>query len=138
MSLINKINENLNEKTSILIISLLIIVTTTLIILGSRYTLNKTSKNNKLQDKEILKKVYEDGNGNNWDIKYKENWNNDDTKLSEWNGVETGFSNGQEHVLELIMRGNRNFTGNYYLLYIIYFNLLILNYLFYLITRFIS
>lgn len=107
---------NLNEKNSLILITILILITSSLIFYYTKYSLKKN--NLKLEDKEILKKIYENSNGNNWDIKYKENWLNNECKLGDWAGIETGFSNGNEHVLELIMRGNRNFTGLFLFLFI--------------------
>lgn len=99
-----------DEKTTIAMISVMILVTTVVIVLGTRYILKK-SQNSQVNDRKVLKSIYDQNNGPNWDIKYSENWCKDDCKLGEWAGIEAGFANGHEHVLELIMRGNRNFTG---------------------------
>lgn len=99
------------EQLTILAITLMVIVTSIVVLFGVRFLVNRSQQSDKANDRKVLRAVYENGGGNNWDIKYSENWCKDDCKLGEWAGVEAGFANGHEHVLELIMRGNRNLTG---------------------------
>jgi hypothetical protein len=99
------------EQLTVLGITVMVIITSVVLLFGVRFLVNRSQQSNKANDRKVLKSVYESGGGNNWDIKYSENWCKDDCKLGEWAGVEAGFANGHEHVLELIMRGNRNLTG---------------------------
>jgi hypothetical protein len=101
---------DMNENVTIALITFLVIVTTTLFYLGTRYAFKKASLV-RVPDREVLKAVYDAGGGPSWDAKYSENWCKNDCKLGEWAGIEAGFANGHEHALEVIMRGNRNFTG---------------------------
>lgn len=100
----------LGESSSIIIISTLVVATGIACYFGASYIL-KRSLLLRVKDRDILKGIYSAGGGSSWDVKYSENWCKSDNKLSDWAGVEAGFSNGQEHVLELIMRGNKKFTG---------------------------
>jgi hypothetical protein len=99
----------LSEQATIALVTSLVIITSIFMFIGTRYVLR--SKTAKINDRKVLKQVYDAGGGPNWDIKYSENWCKEDCKLGEWAGVEAGFANGHEHALELIMRGNRNLTG---------------------------
>ena len=104
---------SLGETTSILIISTLIIATTITFYFGTTYILKKAALI-RVPDREVLKAVYDAGGGPSWDAKYSENWCKSDKKLSEWAGIEAGFAHGHEHALEVIMRGNKKFTGMLY------------------------
>ena len=100
----------LGETSSIIIISTLIIATSVSCYFGTTYILKKASLI-RVPDRDILKAVYDAGGGPSWDAKYSENWGRSDKKLSEWGGIEAGFAHGNEHALEIIMRGNKKFTG---------------------------
>ena len=125
MSFVDDFKDYLTEENTLIAITVLVIFTTTLIYFYTRYSLKKP-QTQKIDDKMILKEIFKVHNGINWEPKYKENWGKDDCNLSEWSGIETGFSNGNEHVLELIMRGNRNFLGLFSFLFFFIDILLIL------------
>jgi hypothetical protein len=114
-----------HEQLTVLAITLMVVLTSIVLLFGIRFLMKRSQQSSQVNDRKILKAVYESGGGNNWDIKYSENWCKDDCKLGEWAGVEAGFANGHEHVLEFIMRGNRNLTGLPLTLYALFFSSLI-------------
>mmetsp|Transcript_22546 Transcript_22546/g.32954 ORF Transcript_22546/g.32954 Transcript_22546/m.32954 type:complete len:350 (-) Transcript_22546:153-1202(-) len=100
---------SIGETESIALITGLVILVSALFFFAATYAM-KTSKS-RTPDRDVLKGVFETGGGPNWEVKYSENWCKAEKSLGEWAGIEAGFANGEEHVLELIMRGNRMFTG---------------------------
>jgi hypothetical protein len=102
--------EALGENSAIFMIGTLVIATTIACYFGATYILKRSSLLG-VKDRDILIAIYNAGGGSSWDVKYSENWCKSDNKLADWAGIEAGFSNGHEHALELIMRGNKKFTG---------------------------
>jgi hypothetical protein len=106
--------EALGESSSIVIITTLVIATTILCYFGTTYILAKASLI-RVPDRDVLKSVFNSCNGSSWDLKYSENWCKSNTKLADWAGIEAGYANGHEHALEVIMRGNKKFSGMFIL-----------------------
>lgn len=71
------------------------------------------SKSRRTSDRKVLTEVFDNCGGVQWESKFKENWNTEDLALREWSGVESGVVDGEERVLEIIMRGNKNFIGKF-------------------------
>lgn len=103
---------NIDFTSPIFITSVLVIVITIMIFIFAKL-LKKSNSQNVEPDRAALVKIYKNAGGDSWDKKYSENWLKEDAPISTWAGIEGGFSNGSEHVLEFIMRGNKHFTGNF-------------------------
>lgn len=67
----------------------------------------------KVSDRKILVEVFDNGGGVKWEEKFRKNWNSEDVPLSEWSGVESSIVDNEERVLEIIMRGNKDFVGKF-------------------------
>lgn len=86
--------------------------TVIVLLLGIFFAFYKV-KSNKVSDRNVLTEIFDNGNGAQWEAKYKENWHVDNAPLRDWAGIEASNSKDEERVLEIIMRGNRNFTGKF-------------------------
>jgi hypothetical protein len=82
------------------------------ILLGALLTYSKM-KPKKVQDRKVLTEIFDNGGGVQWEQKYKENWNKEDMALGNWAGIDAGNVDNEERVLEIIMRGNKNFIGKF-------------------------
>jgi hypothetical protein len=101
--------ENFDFKSPTVIIAVLVVFATIVLIVITK----KAKKSYSIVDPDrlVLEKIYKTAGGSNWDIKYSENWLKSDAPIGTWAGIEGGFANGKEHVMEFIMRGNRQFIG---------------------------
>ena len=87
-----------------------VVIVLTIVFLSVTAYLYKQASTRRLPDRDVLQRMYKEGNGEKWEAKYSSNWLQP-CPISQWAGIEGGIANGNEHVLEILMRGNRNFTG---------------------------
>ena len=96
------------NMTSMMMTGVVIILT--IVFLSVTAYLYKKASTRRLPDREVLQRMHKEGNGDKWEAKYSANWLQP-CPISQWAGIEGGIANGNEHVLEILMRGNRNLTG---------------------------
>jgi len=93
--------------------SILKIAATLIVIAIGAFIIFSKLKTKKVSDRKVLTDIFDNAGGLQWESKYTENWNAEDKPLSQWAGIEAGVTNDDERVLEIIMRGNRNFIGKF-------------------------
>lgn len=103
--------EAIDVKSPTFIIAIVVVIASIIIAVIARKM--KTNIEETDPDRLVLQKIYKAGGGPNWEPKYSENWLKAECPIGSWAGIEGGFANGHEHVLEMVLRGNRNFIGTF-------------------------